>query len=601
MHTIFSIPDVFLNILDFVNLQVPNTDPFHGYHELCHHNPALAALAVTCKVFMEPALKILWKSQRSLGPLVRTLPADLWEEEVMGRYWSKPAYEIELLRVPLSSEWSRFDFYANRIRELGHWRFEFPDLHAANHGSFGNVILRRKVTFGVVACLAFSRKNRWLLPNLTSLRWNQDDWPYTHLLPLFFGPNLTRLAIGYNAPPEEHNGALVSRLAPQITSILDICPTLTQLEIYPNHPTSVVDAAVHFALQCPRLESFLASNPEPWPVSFIQHLSRQPFLREVRLRMDKETSDDLGFLHMASSHYPFPSLQLLSIMVPSLTPCVTLIQMMRTCRLTTAVFHLTGRVFPSEIADLFAALHEHCASATLQVVEIHRSNNRDWDLSSEDAFYLTHLEPLLRFPNMRVFSINTPLVVDMGNDDLKAIADAWPLLVALLLMDNWGFVNLPEVTWAGVAYLAYKCPQLIALSLSLDSRIDDVALTTSLPSFRPNTHLRFLSVTDSVLDDVEIFAHSLFAIAPLIVGIDGWGHESELLEISVPLASPSAFLDQAESLMWEMRRTRMRDQFAFLDGYVRNEAEEMNPFSPHRPARRFPYGKLGRRAMEILM
>ncbi|PIL32914.1 hypothetical protein GSI_05032 [Ganoderma sinense ZZ0214-1] len=285
--------------------------------------------------------------------------------------------------------------------------------------------------------------------------------------------------------------------------------------------------------------------------------------------MDKETSEDLGFLQAASLHYPFPSLQLLSLMVPSLTPCVKLIQMMRTCRLTrtTAVFHLTDRVFPSEISDVFTALYEHCSLATLQVVEIRRRNNRDWDLSDEDAFHLDHLQPLLRFPGMRSFTISTPLIVDMANDDLRAIADAWPLLVTLLLMDDWGFVNLPEVTWAGVAYLLWKCPQLMILSLSLDSRIDDVALTTSLPSFRPNMRLRFVSVTDSVLDDAEVFAHSLFAIAPLVIGIDGWGHKNELLEISVPMANSFAFLDQVELLLWELRRTRMRDHFAFLDAY----------------------------------
>ena len=476
-------------------------------------------------------------------------------------------YEQELLRLPLSSEWSRFYFYADRIRDLGHWRFEFSDTHAGNHGVLGDLILRRKITFGVVACLAMSRKRQWLLPNLTSLRWNKDDWPYTHLIPLFLGPNLSRLSIGYHAPPEEHNGALLSRLPVQIASIVHICPTLTQLEIYPDHPTSVVDAAVNFALQCPRLESFLISNPKPWPVPFIQHLARQPFLREVRLRMDKETSDDLGFLHTAYLHYPFPSLQLLSIMIPSLGPCATLIQMMRTCRLTTVVLYPTERVFPSEIAKLFAALHDYCSPTTLQVVEIHRRNQRDWVLSSDDAFHLDHLEPLLHFPNMRVFCINTPLMIDMGNEDIKAIADAWPLLVGLMLVDDWGFVNLPEVTWAGVAYLTHMCPQLITLSISLDSRIDDVALVTSLPSFRPNMHLRFLSITDSVLDDVEVFAHSLFAIAPLVVGIDGWGHESEVLGISVPMANSFAFLDQVELLMWELRRTRMRDQFAFLDEY----------------------------------
>uniref|UniRef100_A0A5K1K0P3 Cell surface hydrophobicity-associated protein n=1 Tax=Ganoderma boninense TaxID=34458 RepID=A0A5K1K0P3_9APHY len=592
-------PDVFLNILDFVNLQDPNSDPFRGDYQFCHYNPTLAALAVTCKAFMEPALNVLWKSQRSLGPLVRTLPADLWEEEVVGTYMGKPAYELEMLRVPLSSEWSRFDFYAPRIRELGHWRFEFPEIHINNHGSPGDHALRRRVTSGVVTCLAFSRKTRWLLPNLTSLRWTKDDWSTTDLLPLFLGPNLTRLAISCHALPEEHDGTVPSSLAPVISSILNICPTLTQLEIYSDHPACTIDAAVTFALQCPMLESFIVSNPEPWPTPFIHHLARQPFLREVRLRMDKETSDNLGFLQTASLHHPFSSLQLLSVVMPSLGPSATLIQMMYQCQLTTVVFQLTDHVFPSEIADLFTALREHCSRETLRTVEIYAPSNRDWEFSNDDVFLLVHLEPLLHFPNIHIFSLEAPLVVDMGNEDLQAIADAWPRLVALLLMDGWGFANIPEATWAGVAYLTHKCPRLVSLSISIDSRIDDVALTTSLPSFQPNMRLRFLSVMDSVLKDVDVFAHSLFAIAPLVVGVDGWGFKNERLEISIPLEDASTFFDQVESVMWELRRTRMRDQFAFLDEHVRTEAEDMNPFS-HRPVPRFPYVKLGpgRRVME---
>ena len=95
MHLIFSLPDVFFNILDFANLQVPDVDdPFRGHHQFWDYNPTLASMAVTCKAFTEPTLNVLWRSQRSLGPLVRTLPAELWEEEVVGTYFNKPAYEI---------------------------------------------------------------------------------------------------------------------------------------------------------------------------------------------------------------------------------------------------------------------------------------------------------------------------------------------------------------------------------------------------------------------------------------------------------------------------------------------------------------------------
>ena len=40
----------------------------------------LSALARTCKILAEPSLDILWhRQERGLGPLMKTLPADLWE------------------------------------------------------------------------------------------------------------------------------------------------------------------------------------------------------------------------------------------------------------------------------------------------------------------------------------------------------------------------------------------------------------------------------------------------------------------------------------------------------------------------------------------
>jgi hypothetical protein len=41
----------------------------------------LLSLAFVSKAFHEPALDLLWESQGSLLPLIKTFPADLWKEE----------------------------------------------------------------------------------------------------------------------------------------------------------------------------------------------------------------------------------------------------------------------------------------------------------------------------------------------------------------------------------------------------------------------------------------------------------------------------------------------------------------------------------------
>ena len=92
MHPSLSTPEIFRRILDFVNVHLPGFSPFEGYDAAFSVNPSLASLARTCKTFLEPTLNVLWYTQTTLVPLVRTLPEDLWIEDVVGyvsRYGEK--------------------------------------------------------------------------------------------------------------------------------------------------------------------------------------------------------------------------------------------------------------------------------------------------------------------------------------------------------------------------------------------------------------------------------------------------------------------------------------------------------------------------------
>ena len=83
MHRCLQVLDIFHNILEFACVEIWNEhDPYHGHHACYSSNPILAALARTCRSFLEPALDIMWRNQLTLAPLVGTLPADAIQERI---------------------------------------------------------------------------------------------------------------------------------------------------------------------------------------------------------------------------------------------------------------------------------------------------------------------------------------------------------------------------------------------------------------------------------------------------------------------------------------------------------------------------------------
>ena len=82
MHPTLQYPDILAQIVEFVLVlsPLPRYDPM-GFHEY-DYNPTLAALARTCKLFMEPSLNALWRSLTTMGPLMKTLPLSVWEDRV---------------------------------------------------------------------------------------------------------------------------------------------------------------------------------------------------------------------------------------------------------------------------------------------------------------------------------------------------------------------------------------------------------------------------------------------------------------------------------------------------------------------------------------
>ena len=83
MHRCLELLDIFYNILEFACVEIwDDNDPYQGHHACYSSNPILAALARTCRTFLEPTLDIMWRNQLTLAPLIGTLPADAIHERI---------------------------------------------------------------------------------------------------------------------------------------------------------------------------------------------------------------------------------------------------------------------------------------------------------------------------------------------------------------------------------------------------------------------------------------------------------------------------------------------------------------------------------------
>ena len=425
-----------------------------------------------------------------------------------------------------------------------------------------------------MATLCISRRNRWILPNLEEVRFLRNDVLDCPIIaPALFSPKLTSVcfanyisarpqALDFQGPPEA--------IAPLIDALPLRCPTVTHIEVYlRDHVDVVVDAVTRFAYSCPCLEGFMVRGAKPWPIELLIYLARLPTLRKVYLELDDETAADMdGVFRDGTVHHPFHSLSYLHMVAPTISSGTQLLQIMNQTRLHK--FHLTHarEATAAEMSDLFIALNKHCAHNILQIIEI-RLGPDGRHLPEDEEFVISHLRPLFDFNNIRIFMMRTPLFYKLDNNAIREIADAWPSAIDIDIAMAWGGRTRPTVTWSAIGHVLSRCRQLIGLTLPFDPTIDDVEMVTSDPLFHPQHHFRFFAPLDCPHElegaGAEKFAESLFALAPRVVAVaGGWylGTDGRM-----DIAGFSPFCDQVNNIMWELRRTRMRPEFRFLDAY----------------------------------
>ncbi|KZT59338.1 hypothetical protein CALCODRAFT_516116 [Calocera cornea HHB12733] len=102
--------------------------------------------------------------------------------------------------------------------------------------------------------------------------------------------------------------------------------------------------------------------------------------------------------------------------------------------------------------------------------------------------------PLMQCHDMRTFTVQTPVKVDVSDRDLCDMANTWPHLTDLALaIPEGSIVEQPKAGINGLIYLAQKCRQLenIGLSINLECPADEAPL-----SLLPNAAVLRVDVHD---------------------------------------------------------------------------------------------------------
>ncbi|KAI0740561.1 hypothetical protein C8Q76DRAFT_608386 [Earliella scabrosa] len=520
MHRCLHTPDIFNLILEFVSLLLWDDDPYHGHDHYYSSNPVLAALARTCRTFLEPTLDVMWRSQLTVGPLVRTLPSDAIQEEVR-IVGPVSIYDIVRITRPLTtSDWERFDYYARRVTSLGYFMTEFPDQDLTRWVAHNYYPCRHPVSSQVMARLCLYRRRSALLPNLVHLRWCNHDLPNVEYIPMFLGPKLATLSLAFHPEWIKRDPMLPNRLYDMVPRILDaahaLCPSLNDLELRAVQDELTIQSATRWAFKCNTLVGFAVTCAGS--TELLHHLACQESLRTATIFFDEDLVEELPKLSPPSLRYPFPALDSITLDIPTLASCTEFIRTLGPCKLRIGS--------PSQVTR---ATH----SLTLAV-----------------------LEPALAFSNLRVFRLSCHMYGRLSDRDLMRIADSWPLMLDLRFLDGWGWHMQSRLTWAGLAYVAWRCPMLFELALAIDMTVENVAKVTSREDFRPNGRLHWVNLLDSRMHDPEVCARSVHAFAPTLYEFCGNGYVSRDKEGNVypPDQDPMAFYLSVTDLLRKLQK-----------------------------------------------
>lgn len=178
----------------------------------------------------------------------------------------------------------------------------------------------------------------------------------------------------------------------------------------------------------------------------------------------------------------------------------------------------------SVFTDLPAMLQTCTFSCKLRKLDI---SMYPWGIGLDDAFVVpaSDLFPIVHLHGLRQLTLRLVegaggFVFDVGDDDWAVFASSWPSLRDLSVTDGTGLSGRTNIrsTFQTLAHLAQHCPELSSVTLTL---LDTADAPSHLKSDTLHVHtcLQRLRLQYSVIDDLAGFASRIAQIFPRLTAI----------------------------------------------------------------------------------
>ncbi|KAG1858970.1 hypothetical protein DFJ58DRAFT_875891 [Suillus subalutaceus] len=494
MHHALLVPDILDHIFTFI--KAADSEQVS--------RRTLAALARTCSALSDPSLDALWSELRSLYPLVSCIyDANVkLSEEARLRYLyvaphADPLIEQDTSEIDADAgpDLSVFHKYAYRVHKIelsgyeGGWRVRaVPD------------------DLGVFHVLQVPTP---LLPNLTHLAWS-DELSLALLWPLL-NPRLLSLRISSFQWSPKSTPLLLSK-------IRGLCPELNTLGLtfYLSEgcETKAESCLSRVICSWKKLEVL---DYSPVGCESILNLSALSSLRILRLRVDNISDLDLPVNSLS-----FPSLHTLQFQANSLVTVHSILQAIRNLPKSMDIFlpvYRSGGVSVETIEPILQPIGQNVSCSNLEEFRMNVPLLSSGVVNSSNV-----LRPLFLCCNLRVLRIMmTPLFLPADND-LRAMASAWPLLEELELFDCRNLNQNPGITFHGLISLLELCPNLHFFNLAIDATKLDGLRGDKPGGGVCNRLVKYPRLVDSHISDPEAVARILLDILPELETI--WGEGS---------------------------------------------------------------------------
>ncbi|KAH7906122.1 hypothetical protein BJ138DRAFT_1072095 [Hygrophoropsis aurantiaca] len=433
--------------------------PLDMIHKRSARYTTLAALAVTCRTFREPALVLRWRLVQNVKSFISLFPCDVWVEF---------DEDLDFARLPSKEEWIRFESYTSRIREIHIVSMSFKGM------------------LKVMATLSMkynANPSHHLFPNLQTLAWESDsdtEVPFAHL---FFPPSLRCLTVDFDGFDDFRAPGLLLLLENQ-------CPILKQFTIRGLSCRPSILAALRL-LETRAFQQLEYLHCNGMDETALRYIAKLATLKDLSVYLPDLISAD------AVSNGGFVNLQTLCLTVDE-EKISAIIPFLPSTRhsLKSLEITMSGNELQPPLSmplqQLFSRLSAGLCHTCLTQFHILDVTSRELDIAA--------LRPLFSFSKLKYVRIDGLCSFDFSDESLAELADAWPHLEELVL-NHRGGRRTSEITFKGLKSLIRACPLLQILALAIDATQLNVVSSNTPEEDIHNDKIEELDLKNSIIEN----------------------------------------------------------------------------------------------------